>query len=85
MHAMKKLRTIYLPNRYIKKVPVNEIAPNEWKIDLTKLHYMRYIYQDKNTISAIDPDGGPFIGIGDKLGDDTIVSITKEGVLICHP
>jgi hypothetical protein len=82
---MKKLRTIYLPNRYIKKIPVHEIAPDEWKIDLTKSHFMRYIYdKSPDVVKAVDPDGGPFIGIGDMLDDKPIVSITKDGVLICH-
>lgn len=79
-----KLRTIYLYNRYIKQLPVNEVAPDEWKIDLTGVEYMRYIYDTPRKIIAIDPMGGPFLGLGDELGGKEIVSITKEGILICH-
>jgi hypothetical protein len=82
---MKKLRTIYMYNIYTKKIPVNEVAPDEWKMDLTKVHYMRYIYdQNPDVVTAIDPEGGPFIGLGDKIEGKEIVSITQEGILICH-
>jgi len=82
---MKKLRTIYMYNRYTKKIPIHEIAPDEWKIDLTGVNYMRYIYdKSPDKITAIDPEGGPFMGLGDEIEGKEIVSITQEGILICH-
>lgn len=34
-----------------------------------------------NLVSAIDPEGGPYISVGDKINDMTIKSITVNGFI----
>ncbi len=39
---------------------------SKWYVDLKECHFVRFIGEDDG-ISAIDPDGGPYIAVGDKL------------------
>jgi len=62
---------------------------SKWFVDLKETHFVRVIGGDDG-IKAIDPDGGPYIAIGDKLSSistflppDTTISkldIIKPGV-----
>ena len=42
---------------------------SKWFIDLKECHYVRFSANDKQEITAIDPDGGPYIAIVDNLCD----------------
>ena len=39
---------------------------SKWFVDLKETHFVRFIRGDDG-ITAIDPDGGPYITIGDRL------------------
>jgi len=39
---------------------------SKWFVDLKETHFLRCI-EGVDRIEAIDPDGGPYIAIGDKL------------------
>lgn len=61
---------------------------SKWFVDLKETHFVRFI-EEGDGIKAIDPDGGPYIAIGDKLSSistflpDTSISklnIIKPGV-----
>ena len=61
---------------------------SKWFVDLKETHFVRFI-GGVDKIEAIDPDGGPYIAIGDKLSSistflpDTTISkldIIKPGV-----
>jgi hypothetical protein len=41
---------------------------SKWYVDLKETHFVRFI-GGGNGIAAIDPEGGPYIAIGDKLSD----------------
>lgn len=75
------MKDIKLGNRYTKYITLKNIGENEYKFDLDKLHYMRYIYKDKKTVAAIDPEGGPYLAVGDTVNDKVITSISKDGVI----
>ena len=39
---------------------------SKWFVDLKETHFVRFT-EGVDKIEAIDPDGGPYIAIGDKL------------------
>ena len=42
---------------------------SKWFVDLRECYYIRSLANDKLEVTAIDPDGGPYIAIGDNLSD----------------
>ena len=41
---------------------------SKWYVDLKETHFVRFT-EGGNGLAAIDPEGGPYISIGDKLND----------------
>ena len=56
---------------------------SKWYVDLKESHFLRSIEGDDG-IDAIDPEGGPYIAVGDKLSSissflpDTTISILER-------
>jgi len=73
---------IILLARYGYKHYLKHIQNNMWSLecDPKSSGYFRII-GDPGDIQAIDPDGGPFLSIGDKVGDYHIKSITIGGLI----
>ena len=44
---------------------------SKWFIDLKETHFVRFTEGDDG-IAAIDPEGGPYIAVGDKLSSISI-------------
>lgn len=72
-------------NLWLEKLSDLEDKISRWKLKVDKKHeyclqFMRIIGNDPNHIEAVDPSGGPFISIGDKLenGKYTIVTIINS-------
>jgi GTP-dependent phosphoenolpyruvate carboxykinase len=79
------MKEIKLHNRYNANIWLEYIGKNLWSLKSKKkedLDYMRFIYNDDNSIYAIDPSGGPFLSIDGILTYDNkklkIVSISRQ-------
>lgn len=77
------MEDIILKARYGYKHVIKHIENNLWSIecDPKSSGYFRLIGNFPNNIVAIDPDGGPFLSVGDRVGDYTIKSIMSNGIL----
>lgn len=76
------MHVIKLPNRNYKTLDVTEVEDGKFKVTDKKVHYIRYIYgKTGKDITAIDPEGGPFLEVGSKLDGRKIISIDKNGVM----
>lgn len=42
---------------------------SKWFVDLKETQFTRCTTNEKQELTAVDPDGGPYIGVGDKLSD----------------
>jgi len=42
---------------------------SKWFVDLKESQFTRYTINEKQELTGIDPDGGPYIEVGDKLSD----------------
>ena len=42
---------------------------SKWFVDLKECHYVRFSANQDEELTAIDPDGGPFMAIGTNLSD----------------
>lgn len=64
-----------LTSRYGDKYLLNKVSDCEYEFSAP--NYTRIIYGDEKgtIISALDPPGGPMIGVGSKLEDKTIKEI----------
>lgn len=59
---------------------------SKWFVDLKETHFVRFVgaEDDPFQVVAIDPDGGPYIAVGDKLNNissflpDTTISILER-------
>jgi len=73
---------IILLARYGYKHYLKHIQDNLWTLecDPKSSGYFRII-GDPGNIVAIDPDGGPFLSVGDQISDYHIKSITINGLL----
>ena len=59
-----KLRKFLLLGRYGEKRFLKEVEPSIFKLTGEDLEYMSIIFsEDGKSIEAIDPSGGPFIGV----------------------
>lgn len=75
------METIKLHARYGYTHTLTNINGNLWQFnaDPKASGYYRII-GELNDIKALDPDGGPFLSVGDKIENKTIKSITCSGV-----
>lgn len=75
-------KDIILNARYGYKHCLKHVQDNLWTLecDPKTSGYFRII-GDPGNIVAIDPDGGPFMSVGDKIGDHHIKSITINGLI----
>lgn len=73
---------IKIPARYGYVHTLKHISENLWSLDPDPRSsgYFRIIGNIGN-IEAIDPDGGPFLSVGDKIEGKTIKSIAMNGLL----
>ncbi len=81
------MESIILKARYGYKHKLNHIKDNLWVFDPDPKSYGTYRVigfegQDKigNLVYALDPDGGPFMAVGNKIENYTIKSITRNGI-----
>lgn len=79
------MKVIKLYNRYNANIWLEYIGKNLWSLkseNKEDLDYMRFIYNDDNSIYAIDPSGGPFLSINRILTYDNknlkIKSISRQ-------
>jgi len=42
---------------------------SKWFVDLKETQFTRYITNEKQELTGVDPEGGPYIGVGDKLSN----------------
>lgn len=75
------MKTIKLPNRYGLSILLEYIKDNDWKLKIPPKNPYRII-GDNDNIRAIDPPGGPFIAVGDKIENKIVVNISNDGLLI---
>ena len=77
------MEPIKLNARYGYVHTLEHIADNLWQLkpDPKASGYWRFIGSFPNDIKAIDPEGGPFMSVGDKIEDYTIKSIRQNGIL----
>ena len=76
------MEDIILNIRYGYKHWLKHVQDSLWSLecDPKASGYFRII-GDLNDIQAIDPDGGPFLSLGDRIGDYHIKSITANGLI----
>lgn len=76
------MEVIKLNARYGYVHTLEPIANNLWqfKADPNAGTTCRIIGEYPNNIKAFDPDGGPYMSVGDKINDYTIKSIRMGGV-----
>ena len=75
------MKTIKLPNRYGLSILLEYIKDNDWKLKIPPKNPYRIIGDNCN-IRAVDPPGGPFIAVGDKIENKIVVNISNDGLLI---
>lgn len=75
------MKTIKLPNRYGLSILLEHIKDNDWKLKISPKNPYRII-GDNGNIRAVDPPGGPFIAVGDKIENKIVVNISNDGLLI---
>ena len=82
------MNKIKLDNRYSANIWLEHIDKDLWELKSQKpedLQYMRFIYEDDNSIYAIDPSGGPFLSIGTIVGFEEkyiVKEIFKNGFIL---
>jgi hypothetical protein len=75
------MKSITLPNRYYKTIALIEQKNGKWKFD-EQVKYLRYLYNKSGTkIKSIDPEGGPFLTVGDIISGWQIKSISSKSEL----
>lgn len=82
------MEEIILNARYGLKHKLVHIKDNLWDLqaDPKSAGYFRIIgfageHEIGNMVYAIDPEGGPFLYVGDTIEGKTIKSITRNGIL----
>jgi hypothetical protein len=75
-------QNIILLARYGYKHCLKNVKDNLWTLecDPKSSGYYRIIGSPDN-IHAIDPDGGPFLSVGDQVSNYHIKSITADGLI----
>lgn len=76
------METIKLPARYGYLHTLEHIGNDLWQFvpDLRSAGTYRLIGDYPNNIKALDPEGGPFMSVGDKIENYTIKSISAGGI-----
>lgn len=69
-------------NRYREEVYLQQIKDTNY-YSLVCPYTYRII--GENPIQAIDPSGGPFLSVGDLVGNKKIVNISRDGILELEP
>lgn len=79
--------TIYLPARYGLKHMLKPLGNNLWQIEFDKKStgtYRLIGFEGEhgvgNNVSALDPEGGPFLSVGSTINGYTIKSIMSNGI-----
>ena len=75
------METIKLPNRYGLPILLEHVKDNDWELKIPPKNPYRII-GEKDDIRAVDPPGGPFITIGCKIENKTVINISNDGLLI---
>lgn len=76
---------IDLPNRYGDEVYLEHVKEGIYKL-VFEDDYVRLGYEDDDTITFIDPPGGPFISVGGHVGDlyiERIENIDNDWLIHC--
>jgi hypothetical protein len=81
------MKTIQLNARYGYIHSLNHIGNDLWIFQSDPKSYGTYRvigfegeHEIGNYVYALDPEGGPFLSVGDKIKDYTIKSITQNGI-----
>lgn len=81
------MESIVLNARYGYKHKLNHVKDNLWTFESDPkssgtFRIIGFDGEDKigNLVYAFDPEGGPFMTVGDKIDDYTIKSITCNGI-----
>lgn len=81
------MEKIELRARYGYVHTLNHIGNNLWMFIPDKKSYGTYRvigfegeHEIGNNVAALDPDGGPFLSVGDKINGYIIKSITSNGI-----
>jgi len=75
------MNKIKLYNRYREEIWLEEIEGGVWKLiskNPEALKHMRLILEDDGSIWAVDPSGGPFLGIGGIIQDNLRINSIEE-------
>ena len=75
------MEKIELKARYGYTHSLNHLKDNLWVFQPDPKSTGIYrIIGELGNIQALDPEGGPFLSVGDKIGNYTIKSITQNGI-----
>ena len=78
------MKKINLSNRYGYNFWLEHTSDDLWILkttDESNLKYMRQIYNEDNSIFAIDPSGGPFLSLGTEIDNYIIEEILQPGCI----
>lgn len=83
------METIILTSRYNDKYKLHKVEDKKYKVDPSMSSFRAgLISNDSNHYSFIDPSGGPFLAVGDKVPEannaiiESIEVIKGEGTFI---
>ena len=78
---------ILLPARYHLVHKLKYIKDNLWQLEVDKssgYSYRLIAFEGEskvgNFVAALDPEGGPFLRVGDQINNYVIKSITSNGI-----
>jgi hypothetical protein len=74
------MKSIILPNRYYKTIKLIQQPNGNWKLE--GIEYVRFLYNKSGTkIKSIDPEGGPFLTVGDIISGWRVKGISSKSEL----
>lgn len=64
-----------------------EVEPHKWACHFSIPYYWQTTLNEDGSIYAIDPDGGPYMRVGDKAPfcDEIIIEITDDPFIYTKP
>lgn len=78
---------ILIPGRYHLVHKLKHIKDDLWQLEVDKnsgYSYRLIAFEGEskvgNFVAALDPEGGPFLSVGDQINDYVIKSISNDGV-----
>ena len=81
------MKEILLPARYGLTHKLKHVGGNLWIIEFDKNSTGTYRligfdgeHKIGSLVHALDPEGGPFLSVGDKINDYVIKSISSNGI-----